>query len=119
MGCGFIGHLHMGDLNWMRPNILYVMTDQQRFDTIAALGNKNIYTPNFDRLVPGDSPSIMPFSMSVCVAAHYTIRTGCAPQDPRFSNGIDAPGPDSQTMTERCEPFLASEMSVVDTERLV
>ncbi len=33
------------------PNVLFVMTDQQRFDTIAALGNKHIYTPNLDRLV--------------------------------------------------------------------
>ena len=33
-----------------RPNILFVMTDQQRFDTIAALGNKLARTPNLDRL---------------------------------------------------------------------
>ena len=37
------------DLN-TQPNILYIMTDQQRFDTIAALGNGDIYTPNL-RLV--------------------------------------------------------------------
>ena len=36
-----------------RPNILFIMTDQQRFDTIAALGNSHIYTPNLDRLVRG------------------------------------------------------------------
>ncbi len=34
-----------------RPNILFVMTDQQRADTIAALGNSHIITPNMDRLV--------------------------------------------------------------------
>jgi arylsulfatase A-like enzyme len=34
-----------------RPDILFIMTDQQRFDTIAALGNSHIYTPNLDRLV--------------------------------------------------------------------
>ena len=34
-----------------QPNILFIMTDQQRFDTIAALGNGNIHTPNMDRLV--------------------------------------------------------------------
>ena len=34
-----------------KPDNLYVMTDQQRFDTIAALGNDEIYTPNLDRLV--------------------------------------------------------------------
>ena len=33
------------------PNILFIMTDQQRFDTIAALGNSVIHTPNLDRLV--------------------------------------------------------------------
>ena len=26
-----------------QPNVLFVMTDQQRFDTIAALGNEHIY----------------------------------------------------------------------------
>ena len=34
-----------------KPNVLFVMTDQQRFDTIASLGNPHIYTPNIDRLV--------------------------------------------------------------------
>ena len=34
-----------------RPNILHLFTDQQRFDTIAALGNSPIRTPNLDRLV--------------------------------------------------------------------
>ena len=34
-----------------KPSILYIMTDQQRFDTIAALGHSEVYTPNLDRLV--------------------------------------------------------------------
>lgn len=34
-----------------RPNILLLLTDDQRFDTIAALGNPAVHTPNFDRLV--------------------------------------------------------------------
>jgi arylsulfatase A-like enzyme len=34
-----------------RPNILFLFTDDQRFDTIAALGNPEIDTPNLDRLV--------------------------------------------------------------------
>ena len=33
------------------PNILWYCTDQQRFDTIGALGNPHVHTPNFDRLV--------------------------------------------------------------------
>jgi arylsulfatase A-like enzyme len=34
-----------------RPNILFFFTDDQRFDTIAALGNDRIITPNMDSLV--------------------------------------------------------------------
>ncbi|MRN26905.1 arylsulfatase, partial [Romboutsia ilealis] len=33
-----------------RPNILYIMCDQFRFDCIGALGNRVIQTPNLDRL---------------------------------------------------------------------
>jgi arylsulfatase A-like enzyme len=35
----------------MRPNILFFFTDDQRFDTIRALGNNEIITPNMDSLV--------------------------------------------------------------------
>ncbi|MFM9965793.1 MAG: sulfatase-like hydrolase/transferase, partial [Planctomycetaceae bacterium] len=34
-----------------RPNILFLFADDQRADTIAALGNSHIQTPNLDRLV--------------------------------------------------------------------
>ncbi len=34
-----------------QPNVLLFFTDDQRFDTIAALGNSAIATPNIDRLV--------------------------------------------------------------------
>jgi arylsulfatase A-like enzyme len=34
-----------------RPNILFIFADDQRADTIAALGNAHIRTPNLDRLV--------------------------------------------------------------------
>lgn len=34
-----------------RPNILWYCADQQRFDTIGALGNRHVHTPNLDRLV--------------------------------------------------------------------
>ena len=34
-----------------KPNILFVFTDDQRWDTIRALGNPEIHTPNLDQLV--------------------------------------------------------------------
>jgi len=38
-------------MNTSRPNILFLFTDDQRFDTIGALGNRQIHTPNLDALV--------------------------------------------------------------------
>ena len=90
------------------------MTDQQRFDTICALGNQDIYTPNMDRLARrglafGNAYSTCP----VCVAARYTIRTGCEPTTTRvFSNGIADPAPgQADSIAGRCGPYIAQEMT--------
>ena len=40
----------------MRPNILHIFVDQQRFDTIGALGNPIIKTPHLDRLARQGRP---------------------------------------------------------------
>ena len=78
-----------------KPNILFIMTDQQRFDTIGELGNEHIYTLNLDRLVQRGFAFTNAYSTCpVCVTARYTIRTGCEPPTTRvFSNGIAAPAP--------------------------
>ncbi len=34
-----------------RPNVLFLFTDDQRFDAVGALGNSDVITPNMDRLV--------------------------------------------------------------------
>ena len=34
-----------------KPNIIFIITDQQRYDTINALGYDYMETPNLDRLV--------------------------------------------------------------------
>ena len=35
----------------VKPNVLFLFADDQRADTIGALGNSTIKTPNLDRLV--------------------------------------------------------------------
>ena len=90
------------------------MTDQQRFDTIAALGNSHIYTPNLDRLVRrGIAFSNAYATCPVCVAARYTIRTGCEPPTTRvFSNAKADPVADQALEMEvRCGPYLGRTMS--------
>ena len=53
-----------------RPNILFIMTDQQRFDTIGALDNPYIYMPNFDRLSAAVSVSLAHTQLVRCVSRH-------------------------------------------------
>src|SRR5438093_11335905 len=97
-----------------RPYILFIMTDQQRFDTIAALGNPHIYTPNMDRLVRrGITFSNAYATCPVCVAARYTIRTGCEPATTRVFTNAKASAVAGQAveMEARCGAYLGRTMS--------
>ncbi len=74
-------------------NILFIFTDQQRFDTVHTLGNAAIRTPNLDRLVREGTAFDNAFTPSpVCVPARcamhygqYPAHTGC------FANGDPMP----------------------------
>lgn len=92
-----------------RPDILFVMTDQQRFDTVAALGNRHIYTPNLDRLVRrGVSFDNAYSTCPVCIPARYTVRTGREPLTTGvFQNAQPKPGPGQVAAVEgRCGLYL-------------
>ena len=63
-----------------RPNILWICTDQQRWDTIAALGNRVIRTPNIDRLVREGVAFTNAYCQSpVCTPSRASFLTGCRP----------------------------------------
>ena len=96
-----------------KPNVLFIMTDQQRFDTIAALGNPLIYTPNFDRLVARGVTFTNAYSTCpVCVPARLTLRTGCEPPTTgTYMNSLPELVPGQSASTEdRCGPYLARHM---------
>ena len=58
------------------PNILFVFTDQQRYDSIAALGNPVIRTPAFDRLAREGTVFERCYTPSpVCVPARLSLVT--------------------------------------------
>ena len=59
------------------PNFLIIMTDQQAWDAVGYSGNKNIITPNMDRLASEGvnfSQAVTP--CPVCVPARTSILTG-------------------------------------------
>lgn len=90
------------------PNILFVMTDQQRFDTIAALGAAHVRTPNLDRLVArGVALTNAYTTCPVCVPARYSLMTGCEPSKTSWLSNW-APG---DRVSERCGPYLAQTLA--------
>ncbi|MHC4699773.1 MAG: sulfatase family protein [Planctomycetota bacterium] len=63
-----------------RPNILWICTDQQRYDTINALGNPHIRTPNLDRLVAQGAAFTHAHCQSpICTPSRASFLTGMYP----------------------------------------
>ena len=67
--------------NTSKPNFLFLFTDDQTFNTINALGNKEIHTPNLDRLVAKGASFSNVYNMggwhgAVCVASRSMIISG-------------------------------------------
>lgn len=64
-----------------KPNVLFLFSDDQRADTIAALGNTHIQTPNLDRLVRDGTAFTRTYCMgaqqgAVCVPSRAMLMTG-------------------------------------------
>ncbi len=65
-----------------KPNILFLFSDDQRADTIAALGNMHIQTPNLDRLVHQGTACTRAYCMgslrggAVCVPSRAMVMSG-------------------------------------------
>ncbi len=75
------GFRHCLEMKNTPPNIVFLFTDDQRFDTIHSLGNPHIFTPNMDWLVeqgtaftqahiPGGT------SAAVCMPSRAMLNTG-------------------------------------------
>ncbi len=72
-----------------RPNVLFILTDDQQFDAIGALGNDQIHTPELDRLVTegvtfsrayilgGNQPAVCCPSRAMIHTGRTLYRTGC------------------------------------------
>ncbi|MEM7383416.1 MAG: sulfatase-like hydrolase/transferase [Verrucomicrobiota bacterium] len=80
-----------------RPNILWYCTDQQRFDTIGALGNPHVRTPVIDGLVREGMAFTHVYCQSpICTPSRSSFMTGLYPSrlhstrngNDRFPSGI-------------------------------
>ena len=76
-----------------RPNFLLITTDQQRFDTIGAAGNRSIWTPHLDWLCDSGIRFSRAYSdCPICAPARATIMTGLhATTHGQLDNGGSSP----------------------------
>ncbi|MGH9720540.1 MAG: sulfatase family protein [Bryobacteraceae bacterium] len=60
-----------------RPNFLFIMTDDQRFDAMSCAGNRYLKTPNMDRIAQGGTRFEQAFvTNALCSPSRATIVTG-------------------------------------------
>ncbi len=90
-----------------KPNVIFVLADDQRFDTIAALGNKDIHTPNLDKLVGRG----FHFTNAYCQGS--MVPAVCAPSRTMILTGrslFRIPSPQAETYdgSTLAEPFIAA-----------
>ncbi len=68
-----------------RPNVLLLMADQLRFDCVGAYGNKQILTPNLDRIAQEGVRFTAAYSCTPsCTPARAALLTGLGP----WRNGL-------------------------------
>lgn len=107
--CGLLGPLPTdscaaqgrGPRGGGRPNVLFLFTDDQRADTIHALGNPTIQTPNLDRLAEsgfvfrnaycmgGDRPAVCLPSRTMVLSGRSLFHLDeLTPQSPNFPTSM-------------------------------
>jgi arylsulfatase len=70
----------MTEITRQRPNIILIMTDQQRFDTVGAWGYDHMVTPNLDRLAEVGLSFRQAYAPgATCIASRAAMFTGMWP----------------------------------------
>lgn len=82
-------------------NVLWICTDQQRFDTLGCYGNTHVKTPNIDRLAKMGAQFNRAYCQSpVCAPSRASFLTGRYPRTCRVrQNGQDIP-PEERLVTK-------------------
>jgi choline-sulfatase len=72
-----------------RPNVLFILADQHRFDAVGCYGDNRVKTPNLDRLAAhGVRFENCYTPQSVCTPCRASILTGRYPHDHRLTRNV-------------------------------
>ena len=79
---------HAAEIPRTRPNILFILTDDQRWDALGCAGNPIIQTPNLDALArDGVRFRNMFVTTAICAASRASIFTGLYERTHRYTFG--------------------------------
>jgi alpha-L-rhamnosidase len=72
--------------NQKKPNIIYILTDDQRWDAIGYAGNKLMHTPEMDKLASEGTYFVNTFvTTPICAASRASIITGTYERANRYT----------------------------------
>jgi len=84
-----------------KPNLLFIFTDEQRADTMAAYGNRWVQTPNLNRLAEESVVFENAYvTQPVCTPSRSTIMTGLYPHTTGCLNNNVPLRPETPTIAE-------------------
>ena len=104
MASGLSGPLSVLASEGDRPNILFVLTDDQRWDALSCMGHPFVKTPHMDRLAASGVDFGNAFvTTSICAASRASLFTGLVERTHRYTFGTP---PLRATFTDCSYPTL-------------
>lgn len=88
--------------NTKKPNVLFIIVDQLRYDALSIAGNQVVKTPNIDRIARRGAYFKNNYTpMAVCAPARAAILTGRTVENTRVTNNELASMPVTGVMPQR------------------
>lgn len=85
-----------------KPNILWICADQQRHNTISALGNEYIKTPTLDKLIEDGCTFLNTYTQSpVCTPSRACFLTGRYPKTTRVNRNGNEYFPEDEVLVTK------------------
>lgn len=89
-GNGKAIHANRNTPNKKKPNILFIMADQHRFDALSIAGNPVVRTPNIDKIAQNGVYFETAYThIPVCVPSRSSFLTGCTIDNTKIRKNSD------------------------------
>ncbi|MEM6391215.1 MAG: sulfatase-like hydrolase/transferase [Planctomycetota bacterium] len=91
-----------------RRNVLLIVTDQQRFDSLGCTGHPTVHTPHLDRLAQNGALFTRHFTANpVCMPSRASTLTGCYPSvHGVWTNGVALPRAEYTPINDQTQAVL-------------